>query len=115
MTDPDTMTIDDWLLSPDNKPATGVSASIEAVAATVLDWSALQGFNPGCQDGQNEGVLQCLYELQQGLIRLSGLSHAALLPGSNQIAASALLALVRSLSSACWRAIDRRLPGGRDR
>ncbi len=93
MAAPDMMTIDDWLLSPDNKPGTGVSASIEAVAATVLDWPALQGFNPGAQDGQNEAVLQCLYELQQGLIRLSGLSHAALMPGSKPIAASALLAL----------------------
>jgi hypothetical protein len=93
-----TKSIDDWLLTPDdgNCAATACAddQSLRAVARLIMDWNTLREDSALAPDARRQGLLQSLHELQQGLIELSGMPHAALSLGSRQESANAVLAML---------------------
>lgn len=85
--------IKDWLIDSPQLPPV-VAEQVAAVADVILGWPELQGFNPASPDTRIEGLLQCLFELQQGLSALTGLDQVALSVDSIDVAASAFISML---------------------
>jgi len=95
--------IDDWLLtSADTDCAANAlvdDQSVAAMACLMLDWDALLEDSASTPDARRQGLLQCLYELQQGLVDLSGLAQATLSVSSRQEGAHAVFAMLAKLAA----------------
>gem|GEM_PF-1435542 len=98
MTTSDKIFIEDWLrVSSDNVLEQAISPDAEmldALTRAMMGWDSLLDDMASASDSRRQGMLKSLYELQQGLVQISGLHQAALSLGSLRHAVHAGMAML---------------------